>query len=105
MPYTPSGAAVASGALVQVGTLVGVATGLIPDGEQGELLMVGVVEVPNPDSVVIAQGAAVGYVAATNKVIAAGGGDFDIGFAHAAASGSDAVQVMLPLGPGAGHGY
>jgi len=104
MPFTP-GADVESGALVQVGTIVGAATGKILSGAEGELLTVGVVEVPNPDSVPFAQGALVGYLTATNKVVAAGGGDFDCGTAHRVAPASTApVQVLLPLGPGAGNG-
>lgn len=100
MPHTPSGADIPSGALRQVGTIVGVATGLIPDGVEGELMIVGVVEVPNPDSVVIAQGALVGYDIAANKITAAGAGDFDCGTAHEAVPASTApAKVLLPLGP------
>ena len=98
MPYTP-GADVESGALVEVGTIVGAATGKILSGVEGELSIVGVVSVPNPDSVVIAQGALAGYVVATNKIIAAGAGDFNCGTAHRAASGSNDLEVLLPLGP------
>jgi predicted RecA/RadA family phage recombinase len=100
MPYTPSGAPVASGAFVQVGTIIGVASGLIPDGEEGELMVVGVFECPNPDSVAIAQGAAVGYDAAANKITAGGAGDYNIGTAHEAIPASTAPgKVLLPLGP------
>ena len=98
MPYTP-GADVESGRAVQVGTLVGITTGKILNGEEGELSMVGVFAIPNPDSVAIGQGVAVGYVVASHKVIAAGAGDFDIGVAHRASSGSDDLEVLLPLGP------
>jgi len=99
MPYTPSGADVESGHLRQVGTIVGVASGKILDGVEGELATVGVFKVPNPDSVVIAQGAAAGYAIATNKIVAAGAGDFDCGTAHRASSGAEDLEVLLPLGP------
>ena len=98
MPYTP-GADVESGRAVLVGTIVGITTGKILNGEEGELSTVGVFSIPNPDSVVIAQGALVGYDIAGHKVIAAGAGDFDMGTAHRASSGSDDLEVLLPLGP------
>ena len=98
MPHTP-GADVESGELRQVGTLVGVATGKILSGVEGELSLVGVIKVPNPDSVVFTQGLAVGYVVASHKLIASGGGDFDIGAAFKASSGALDVEVLLPLGP------
>lgn len=100
MPYTPSGEDVESGHIRQVGTIIGVATGKILDGVQGELQIVGVVEVPNPDSVAINQGAAVGYDESANKIVAAGGGDYNIGTAHEAIPASTAPgKVLLPLGP------
>lgn len=97
MPYTP-GADVESGHIRQVGTIIGVATGKILSGEEGELKTVGVYEVPNPDSVAFAQGALVGYVEATNKLVAAGTGDYDIGTAHRAIPASTEPGQVLLLG-------
>ena len=106
MPYSASGADVESGSLVQVGTIVGVASGKILDGEEGELQTVGVHKVASPDALVLAQGVLVGYSVADNKVVAAGAGDFDCGTTHRPlAAGDDYAQVLLPLGPGSGHGY
>ena len=57
MPWTNgTGAAVASGDPVAVGTLVGVALGDIADGEEGELALDEVWELPKEAPLAIAQG-------------------------------------------------
>lgn len=92
-------AAETSGDFVDANGIIGVAAVDMAIGETGVLSIVGVYKVPNPDSVVFAQGATVGYVKASNKAIAGGAGDYDIGKAFKASSGAEDVEVLLPLGP------
>lgn len=94
-----AGAAIESGDFVEVGTLQGVATGKAAIGETVELALTGVYKLKNPDSVVVAKGAAVGVILASQKAVAAGGGDFDV-TAMEASSGALDIPVLLPLGPG-----
>lgn len=93
-----AGGAIVSGKLYAVGTLIGAATGSAESGEEYELALNGVVEVPNTDGIALAQGVLVGYVQATHKVIAAGFGDFDVTLFKTLAAGDDNASCLLPLG-------
>ena len=96
--YTPSGADVAAGQVIQVGGLVGVANVDIADGVLGALQVEGVFDVTKASGggVTFAAGATVGWNNTTNTAVAAGTGNFDIGVAVEAAADADAfVRVKI----------
>lgn len=96
--YTPSGADVAAGEIIQVGGLVGVANKEIPDGELGALQIEGAfdVEKASGGGVTFAAGATVGWDDTANTAVVGGTGDFDIGTAVVAAADADTfVRVKL----------
>lgn len=89
-------AAVESGVPYKVGDLVGVAAGKAAIGEEYELQLEGVYNLPKAGATVIAQGAKVGWDATNKLVVAAGAGDFDLGHAFVAAgNGPTSVHVKL----------
>lgn len=92
-------AAIASGDIVELGTLYGVAATKAAIGEQVELALVGVYKVKNPDAVAVTKGALIGIDLAAQKIVAAGGGDVDMVAFDAPGTTND-VPVLLPLGPG-----
>ncbi|EGJ50243.1 DUF2190 family protein [Desulfocurvibacter africanus] len=100
MPYTPSGADVANGAAVLVGDMLGVATALIPDGETGDLVVVGVHELPKTTGTghAIAQGDTVYWDATAGKITYTddSAANKAVGKAWAAA-GDSAATVLVKL--------
>lgn len=94
-----------SGAVVVVGSLVGVALTDIKSGETGSLLIEGVVELKKLSSAVIAQGKAVIFdISPTPQVIVASAATGDIlsfGVAVKAAGNGD-LTVWVKLSPGVG---
>ena len=99
---------ITAGAAYQVGTVIGVAAisrtqAQIDAGEvEVEIATTGVYAFANPDQIVVAQGALVGYDQADNKIVAAGSGDFDLGTAHdPILAGTSEAEVLLA--GGAGH--
>lgn len=91
-----------SGGVYQVGSIVGVSAGTYAAGEKGVLTVAGVYKMANPDSVTVAQGADVNYDTTAQKIVASGG--VVAGKAYAADNGTDAIPVLLPLGPYAFNG-
>jgi predicted RecA/RadA family phage recombinase len=99
-----SGATIASGAMVLVGSRLGVAVSDIADGATGVLVMAGVHALPKATGA-ITQGAKVYYDADGNRVggptgigclTATSDGNTLIGYAHAAAASGDlTVDVAL----------
>jgi predicted RecA/RadA family phage recombinase len=92
----------AAGILVQIGNTVGIVDPK-PDGtawaagERGSVSIRCAVEIDNPDGLTFSYGDPVGYVAATDKVIATTTGDFDAGVCinPGGAGAADKVQVLL----------
>lgn len=93
-----AGGTIVSGRLYQAGNFTGVATGNAESGEEYELFLNGVVLVPNTDSIASTQGASIGYVEATHKVVAQGTGDFDVDLFNVLASGDVNAEILLPKG-------
>ena len=93
-------ATIASGALVQIGEYVGINSYDVVSGEEGELSLTGVYNVPKTAGVALAVGdnayLTAGEASDTNT-------DPLIGTVHKAAAGGDAeVEVLLKQGPAAG---
>ena len=93
-----AGAAIVSGKLYQVGSLIGVATGDAESGDEYELSLNGAVKVPNTDSITGSQGAAIGYDQASHKVVAQGTGDFDVDLFATLLAGDEDAVILLPKG-------
>ncbi|OQB05779.1 MAG: hypothetical protein BWY19_00804 [bacterium ADurb.Bin212] len=94
MPYTAT-AAVASGEAIEVVDLIGVATGAIANGEVGELLLSGVVELTKEAPLVINQGDKV-YYDTTAKNVDKTNTNVFIGYAfESAISAATTVKVYL----------
>lgn len=96
----PAGGA-KQGTIIQVAGTVGIVNPThdnvdLAVGEKGVARIVGVVMVPNPDSVVVAEGGLVEYALATDKITAQAGGDYDIGHAVFGSNGANDVAVLLP---------
>ena len=90
--------AVESGEPVQIGTLVGVATGKVAANQAGEYALLGVFKLKKASALVVAQGAEVTWENSTKEVVI-GTGDFVVGKAFkAAANGETTIDVLLPLG-------
>lgn len=85
LDYTPD-EAVANGAVVSLGTRIGIAGSDIPANEQGQIHVVGVFELAKDTSVAITMGAAV-YYSATNDNITT-----------VASTGSSPVVNNIPAG-------
>ena len=100
MTYAHS-AAVESGEMIQIGTLVGVAAGKYAANEEGEYSLLGVFKFAKLSTAVFAIGEKVGYDQDTKQMVvdASGDKDFDAGTAFkAAGNGETEMEVLLPLG-------
>jgi predicted RecA/RadA family phage recombinase len=99
--YTPSGAAIANGQIVNMGSgMTGVCTSPegIADGVLGSLASDGIFKVKKAVSggVTFARGVKVGWDDTDNTAVAAGTGDWDIGTCvEAAADAGDHVKVHI----------
>lgn len=94
MPYT-AGATIESGEAIQVNDLMGVATGKMLNGETGELLLCGVVELTKEAPLVINQGDKLYYDTVAKNVDKTNTNRF-IGYAFAAALSADTkVKVLV----------
>ena len=103
----PDDSTVVAGQIVQVGTLIGVAsTGAVRaaggDPVSVELALTGVYALPNPDGETVAKGAAVNFDLAAQKIVATGG--VEVGAAFEAADGLLDVPVLLKGGSGVASG-
>lgn len=96
LDYTPD-AAVKNGAVVSLGTRIGVAASDIAAGEQGQLHVVGVFEMAK-DAAEIALGAAVYYNAAEDQITASADGNVPAGYAVQAAGTASATVLVKLLG-------
>jgi predicted RecA/RadA family phage recombinase len=100
IPYTPSGDDVASGQAILVGDILGVAVADIADGEEGELALEGVFNVPKKSTDTFDAGQIVFWDAATN-----GGELTETASTHKpvgvcmAAAGNPSATVPLKLVP------
>lgn len=96
--YTPSGADVASGDLVIIGTIAGVAKTDIADGKTGAVHICGVFSLPKASGAVT-QGAKLYWSSANSNVTTTASGNTLIGVAAAAAASGDAsIPVLLNVG-------
>ncbi|MEZ5690489.1 MAG: DUF2190 family protein [Rickettsiales bacterium] len=96
--YTPSGADVASGDLVIIGTIAGVAKTDIADGKTGAVHICGVFSLAKASGAVT-QGAKLYWSSANSNVTTTATGNTLIGVAAAAAASGDAsIPVLLNVG-------
>ncbi len=96
--YTPSGADIASGDLVIIGTIAGVARTDIADGKTGAVHICGVFSLPKASGAVT-QGAKLYWSSANSNVTTTASGNTLIGVAAAAAASGDAsIPVLLNVG-------
>lgn len=96
--YTPSGADVASGDLVILGTIAGVAKTDIADGKTGAVHICGVFSLAKASGAVT-QGAKLYWSSANSNVTTTASGNTLIGVAAAAAASGDAsIPVLLNVG-------
>lgn len=89
---------VESGAVVDLGTRIGVAAAPILAGEQGAVHVMGVFAMAKADGEAIDQGAAVYYDADADAITAIEGGNTPAGYAAASAAATDATVLVKLLG-------
>jgi len=89
---------VESGAVVDLGTRIGVAAAHILAGEQGAVHMVGVFAMTKADGEAIDQGTAVYYDSAADAITATEGSNTPAGYAAASAATTDATVLVKLLG-------
>ena len=98
LDYTPSGADVASGDFVLIGTIGGVAKTAIADGKTGAVHVRGVFSVPKASGAVN-QGAKLYWNSTNSNLTTTASGNTIVGVAaEAAASGDATVKVLLNVG-------
>lgn len=96
--FTPSGADVASGDFVVIGTIGAVAKTDIADGKTGAVHVCGVFSVPKASGAVT-QGAKLYWSSANSNLTTTASGNTIVGVAAtAAASGDSNVQLLLNVG-------
>lgn len=96
--HTPA-ADIASGDVVVIGSLVGIATGDITSGKEGEVALTGVYEVAKEAALAVAQGDTVYWDDAADEADKTNT-NTEMGTAVAAAAGADTtVLVLLKQGP------
>lgn len=96
LDYTP-GEAVKNGAVVSLGTRIGIAGSDIAANEQGQIHVVGVFEMAK-DGAEITLGAAVYYNADDDQITATAEGNVPAGYAVQAAKAADTVVLVKLLG-------
>lgn len=96
LDYTPD-AAVKNGAVVSLGTRIGIAGSDIAAGEQGQIHVVGVFEMAK-DAAEITLGAAVYYNEAEDQITATADGNVPAGYAVQAAGAASATVLVKLLG-------
>ena len=96
LDYTPT-EAVKNGAVVSLGTRIGIAGSDIAANEQGQIHVVGVFEMAK-DGAEIALGAAVYYNEANDQITASADGAVPAGYAVQAATAADATVLVKLLG-------
>ena len=98
LDYTPSGADVASGDLVIIGTIAGIAKTNIADGKTGAVHICGVFSVPKATGAVT-QGAKLYWSSANGNVTTTATRNTLVGVAaSAAASGDGSIPLLLNVG-------
>ncbi len=98
LDYTNGGStSIAAGAVVSLGTHIGIAGTNIAVGAVGTIHMVGVFELAK-DSAAITLGAAVYYDAAADKITATSTNNIPAGYAVAAAGAADTVCLVKLMG-------
>jgi len=95
LDYTPT-ESVEAGAVVPIGTRIGVAAEAIPAGQLGHLHVVGVFAMTKANTEEIKQGAAVYYDAAAEAITATADGNTPAGYAAADAA-TTATSVLVKL--------
>ena len=89
---------VENGAVVDLGTRIGVAAAPILAGEQGAVHVVGVFAMNKADGEAITQGAAVYYDAEADAITTTEGSNTPAGYAAASAAATDAAVLVKLLG-------
>lgn len=95
--YTPE-ENVESGAVVDLGTRIGIAGAAIPSGEAGNVHVVGVFAMTKAEGEAIDLGAAVCYDSAADAITAAADGNTPAGYAVASAAATDSTVLVKLLG-------
>lgn len=96
-----AGANIADGAVLVIGTKVGVALAAIANGATGSVQMAGVFELAKLGTDVVAQGAALYWDTANSRLTTTAAGNTLAGYAYAAAgNGAATVQIVLNGVPG-----
>lgn len=96
--YTPSGADVASGDLVVIGTIAGIAKTDIADGKTGAVHISGIFSVAKASGAV-SQGAKLYWSSANSNLTTTASGNTLVGVAAAAALSGDAtIPLLLNVG-------
>ena len=94
--YTNSGSAIASGAVVVIGTLIGVALTAIAAGATGAVRICGVFNLAKLSTDTIAQGALVYWDSTNSRITTTASGNTLAGKAAAAAgNGATTVDVLI----------
>lgn len=96
LDYTPE-ATVKNGAIVSLGTRIGIAASDIAAGQQGQIHVIGVFEMAK-DANEINLGAAVYYNEAEDQITATAAGNIPAGYAVKAAAAADATVLVKLLG-------
>ena len=97
LDYTPT-EKVENGAVVSLGTRVGVAGSTIEAGELGHLHVVGVFEMDKADGVAVSMGNSVYYNTTNDNITTTASGNVPAGYAAAAAAAADTVVLVKLLG-------
>lgn len=97
LDFTPT-EAVENGAVVDLGTRVGVAGTAIAAGEQGQVHVVGVFIMDKTENEAITMGASVYYDAEADAITATAEGNTPAGYAVAVAAATDTTVLVKLLG-------
>lgn len=97
LDFTPA-EQISNGAVVPMGSRIGVACGDIPAGEPGQIHVVGVFVMDKAGAEAIPLGASVYYDAAGDVITAAAEGHIPAGYAAAEAAAADSVVLVKLLG-------
>lgn len=97
LDYTPT-AAVKNGAVVSLGTRIGIAGSDIPANTPGKIHVVGVFEMAKDTTVTVALGAAVYYDTDKDVITTSNSSTIPAGYAVAAAAQTDTTVLIKLLG-------
>lgn len=97
LDYTPA-EPVKTGAVVSLGTRIGIAASDIPANGVGQIHVTGVFEMTKDNTVTVTMGAAVYYNVASDKITTTASGNIPAGYAAAAAAQADTAVLVKLMG-------